>query len=229
MSILKKLAPRGAAVFLAVVMCVGMMVTPAMAADVQTVTVSVFSVSSGSQTLGSFTVKRYSPQSYYSETYQIPSLDSWLPAGATYGRVQKVTGNFMDKTEAQPGAEIAFGMNNSGTMTYWVDWFNLDGGSSSLWNFTLNYNANGGDGAPASQTYGTSSKYEKSHTFTLSNTVPSREGYTFKGWSDNPGASNSVNYNPGGTCLVSQTASGYNGGSVTKTIYAVWEDRKSVV
>ena len=96
------------------------------------------------------------------------------------------------------------------------------GGDSYLWNFTLQYDANGGTGAPAAQTYGTNDKYTKSYTFTISMVTPTREGYTFVGWADSSTATEATRQ-PGGSCLVSQTASGYNGGSVTKTLYAVWK------
>ena len=52
--------------------------------------------------------------------------------------------------------------------------------------------------------------------------TPTREGYTFVGWADSSTATEATRQ-PGGSCLVSQTASGYNGGSVTKTLYAVWK------
>ena len=41
-------------------------------------------------------------------------------------------------------------------------------GAPVLLTFTLNYDANGGNGAPASQTYKATSQYEKSYTFTIS-------------------------------------------------------------
>lgn len=93
---------------------------------------------------------------------------------------------------------------------------------TALWNFTLKYDANGGSGAPDTQKYSTNNKYTKSHTFTIPSKTPTREGYTFLGWADSKDAT-SASRHPGGTCLVSQTVSGYNGGSVTKTLYAVWE------
>ena len=97
------------------------------------------------------------------------------------------------------------------------------GSTSYLWNFTLKYNANGGTNAPAAQTYGTNDKYTKSYSFTVSNNQPTRDGYTFKGWAENA-SDKTAKYRPGGSCLVSATSiPGYNGGSVTKTIYAVWE------
>lgn len=67
------------------------------------------------------------------------------------------------------------------------------------------YNANGGSGAPASQTkwYG--------ETLTLSTTRPTRTNYTFKGWATS--ASGGVSYASG----ASYTA------NAAVTLYAVWE------
>ncbi|MBE6752512.1 MAG: hypothetical protein E7556_08315, partial [Ruminococcaceae bacterium] len=72
-------------------------------------------------------------------------------------------------------------------------------------NYTVSYNANGGSGAPSSQTkvYGTN--------LTLSTTKPTRTGYTFKGWGTSTGDT-SVNYNPGDT---------YKSNS-SITLYAIW-------
>lgn len=57
--------------------------------------------------------------------------------------------------------------------------------------YAVTYDANGGTGAPASQTktYGIN--------LTLSSTKPSRSGYSFAGWGANTSAS--VSYQPGGT------------------------------
>lgn len=70
--------------------------------------------------------------------------------------------------------------------------------------YTVKYNANGGTGAPSSQTkwYGT--------TLTLSNTKPTRSGYVFQGWATS--ASGSVAYAAG----ASYTA------NAAVTLYAVW-------
>lgn len=74
---------------------------------------------------------------------------------------------------------------------------------------TVAYNANGGSGAPASQTktYGA--------VLTLSSTKPTRTGYTFKGWSTSSTAT-SATYSAGGQYGADQW-----GGTVT--LYAVWK------
>lgn len=79
----------------------------------------------------------------------------------------------------------------------------------AIWNrnkYTVSYNANGGSGAPANQTklYGLN--------LTLSSTVPTRSGYTFKGWGTSS-TSTTASYQPGGT---------YTSNSA-RTLYAIWE------
>ena len=71
--------------------------------------------------------------------------------------------------------------------------------------YTVKYNANGGSGAPSSQT-----KW-KDQTLKLSTTNPTRTGYTFQGWATS--ASGSVVY-----------ASGSNyTANASVTLYAVWK------
>lgn len=72
--------------------------------------------------------------------------------------------------------------------------------------YIVEYDANGGSNAPESQT--------KVHNvdLTLSDSIPSREGYTFVGWSSNPNAT-SVEYN----------AAGIYQSNVDVTLYAVWK------
>lgn len=72
--------------------------------------------------------------------------------------------------------------------------------------YTVTYNANGGTGAPASQTktYGV--------TLTLSGTKPTRTNYTFKGWGTSASAT-TVTYAAGGSYT--------NNAAIT--LYAVWE------
>ena len=72
--------------------------------------------------------------------------------------------------------------------------------------YTVSYNANGGSGAPSSQT----KTYGK--TLTLSSTKPTRTGYTFQGWGTSA-TDTTVDYAAGG----SYTA---NAGD---TLYAIWK------
>ena len=87
-------------------------------------------------------------------------------------------------------------------------------GAPVLLTFTLNYDANGGTGAPASQTYKATSEYEKSHTFTISSQAPTRDGYTFAGWADKENAA-AAKYFGGDQITLTKD-------NPTKTIYAVW-------
>ena len=196
------------------------------------INVRVFDESNGMvYEVGEDSVAKGNPELIQSVTYRIPNL-SYFAQGATFGRVTKVVGNWYFPTgDQQQGASVEWSCNvNNVTMTYWVKGYRPEGGggeSSSLWNFTLKYNANGGSGAPETQTYSTNDKYTKSHTFTISNNQPIRGGYTFKGWAEQASAQ-SPRYQPGANYLMSQTVSGYNGGSVEKTLYAVWEQNAPV-
>lgn len=72
--------------------------------------------------------------------------------------------------------------------------------------YTVSYDANGGSGAPGSQTK------TENVTLTLSPVSPRRTGYTFKGWATNkfmPGAQ----YQPGGKYTANASV----------TLYALWE------
>ena len=72
--------------------------------------------------------------------------------------------------------------------------------------YTVSYSANGGSGAPGSQT-----KYHNT-TLTLSSTKPKKDGYTFLGWSTSATAT-SATYQPGGSYTANANA----------TLYAVWK------
>lgn len=85
--------------------------------------------------------------------------------------------------------------------------------------YTLNYDANGGTGAPTAQTKKTTAK---SVEFEVSGTKPTRDGYTFKGWSDDKDGT--VAYNAGSKVTLNQAKPKL---AVTKTIYAVWEKNAS--
>ena len=94
----------------------------------------------------------------------------------------------------------------------------VDATSEQEWYAYLYYNANGGSGAPSTQSdsiYASSASGSKS--FTISSTKPTKSGYTFLGWSTSSGAS-SASYQPGSAISVSYGSS--------KTLYAVWEQTK---
>lgn len=93
-------------------------------------------------------------------------------------------------------------------------------GAPVLLTFTLNYDANGGNGAPASQTYKATSQYEKSYTFTISSQTPTREGYNFLGWNTDKNAA-TASKQPGNTIDV-------NNNNNPTTLYAVWEEKAPV-
>lgn len=71
--------------------------------------------------------------------------------------------------------------------------------------YTVTYNANGGSGAPASQTK------QKDVTLKLSTTVPTRTGYTFKGWGTSS-TTTTVSYAPGANYTQNANI----------TLYAIW-------
>lgn len=110
--------------------------------------------------------------------------------------------------------------NGSATKTITVTFknFNDDNGKSATktvsftvtvpaWtSYTVTYNANGGSGAPSSQT-----KW-KDQTLALSSTKPTRTGYSFLGWSTSSSAT-SATYSAGGSYTANATA----------TLYAVWK------
>ncbi len=96
------------------------------------------------------------------------------------------------------------GVNQATLTTY-------TGASNQLWYLhpyttTVSYNANGGTGAPSSQT-----KYFNEN-LTLSSTKPTRSGYTFLGWSTSSTAT-SATYSAGSSFTT----------NANTTLYAVWK------
>ena len=88
--------------------------------------------------------------------------------------------------------------------------------AATQYTYTLHYDANGGSGAPPSESK-ISSEYQAS--FLISDKIPTRDGYTFKGWADSPYGK-----------PIYLRADGYywycnvvNGRTNSKTLYAIWE------
>lgn len=101
-------------------------------------------------------------------------------------------------TVYQPGGKYT----SNGKATLYAQW--------TANTYKITYNANGGSGAPAAQTY----TYATSGTVNLSSTVPTKTGYTFLGWSTSSTAT-AASYSAGQAWNKSN-ASNY-------TLYAVWK------
>ena len=104
-----------------------------------------------------------------------------------------------------PSLVLTSNGTNQATLTTYT------GATNQLWYLhpytrTVTYNANGGSGAPSSQT-----KYFN-ETLTLSSKKPTRTGYTFLGWSTSSSAT-SASYSAGGSFTT----------DANTTLYAVWK------
>ena len=87
--------------------------------------------------------------------------------------------------------------------------------AATQYTYTLHYDANGGSGAPPSQSV-TSSEF---HVWVpISDKIPTRDGYTFMGWANTRTGKPIYGGNGGYTeCLV------VHGSDMSTTIYAIWE------
>lgn len=101
-----------------------------------------------------------------------------------------------------PGSTYTFNSNR----TMYAIWE-----SNAPKTYTVSYNANGGIGALSEQT--------KMHNIalTLTNTTPTRSGYTFLGWSTTSGTNQTVKYEAGGSYTENASV----------TLYAVWQESKN--
>lgn len=110
---------------------------------------------------------------------------------------------------------------NKGTTIYLVA---KNPNPTTKYTYTLNYDANGGTGAPSADSWSTTDASIRYHSFTVKNTTPTREGYVFKGWKAKDGSD--TIYTGGTLCSVSQQGNDVvkNGNTWTRTLYAVWEE-----
>ena len=105
-----------------------------------------------------------------------------------------------------------FTVSTAGTYTIYMKAIDKAGNQTivnkqvTVSSYTVTYNANGGSGAPASQTA------ISGINLTLSSTVPTRNGYTFLGWSTSSTATTAT-YAKGATYTANKTV----------TLYAVWK------
>ena len=142
------------------------------------------------------------------DTFRLPyAKDIW--EGVDNNKVDYISwaGSGSNKRSEGASALLANGKN---TAYYYFK------GAPTYKTFTLKYDANGGTGAPATQTYTATSQYENSHTFTISNDKPTRQDYEFKGWAETPNATTATRQ-PGGSIVVTGTT----------TLYAVWEENNT--
>ena len=95
---------------------------------------------------------------------------------------------------------------NTGVNPSYIDAYGSDTLSARTWQWTVSYNANGGTGAPSSQTktYG--------QTLKLSTTKPTKKDYNFLGWGTST-ESTTIEYEAG--------ANYTNNAAIT--LYAIWE------
>ena len=139
------------------------------------------------------------------DTFRLPyAKDIWY--GVDDNKVDYISWAGGGSNRRSEGASALL-VNGKNTAYYYFK------GAPVLPTFTLNYNANGGTGAPTSQTYKATSQYEMSHEFTISSQKPTRENYTFLGWSTNRNAT-TAEYQPNGKIIVTSTT----------TLYAVWKE-----
>lgn len=156
------------------------------------------------------------------ETYYSGAQTNYGMSAAS-GGVTKVISAFGTKRSSGSGSftgTYSISGNGSATKTITVTFrnYNEDNGDSATKNVTFNvsvpawtsytvsYNANGGTGAPGSQT-----KW-KDQALTLSSTKPTRTGYSFLGWSTSSSAT-SATYLAGSSYTANSSA----------TLYAVWK------
>ena len=110
-----------------------------------------------------------------------------------------------------------FKVSKAGTYTIYMKAIDKAGNQTivnkqvTVSSYTVTYNANGGSGAPASQTA------ISGINLTLSSTVPTRSGYTFLGWSTSSTATTAT-YAKGATYTANKSV----------TLYAVWKEDSSV-
>ncbi len=139
------------------------------------------------------------------DTFRLPyAKDIWY--GVDDNKVDYISWAGGGSNRRSEGASALL-VNGKNTAYYYFK------GAPVLPTFTLNYDANGGTGAPTSQTYKATSQYEMSHEFIISSQKPTRENYTFLGWSTNRNAT-TAEYQPNGKIIVTSTT----------TLYAVWKE-----
>lgn len=146
------------------------------------------------------------PSSYVTHVGIPSKLSKTVPTRENYKFLGWSTNKNATKKEYASGAEFVRKYSTIKTNTEAVE--EQDVTLYAVWEeqkYTVNYNANGGTGAPASQTA------DKTQNITLSSTIPTRTNYTFLGWSTSKTATTAT-YQPGDSFTSHENT----------TLYAVW-------
>ena len=128
------------------------------------------------------------------------TLSSTKPTKAGYMFLGWAESSSATSATYQPGASFS----KDGNTTLYAAW--------KIQTYTIKYDANGGTGAPASQTK------EHGKEITLSTTVPTKAGYTFLGWAESSTATDAT-YKAGASITDNKD----------KTLYAVWSAIKYTI
>lgn len=162
--------------------------------------------------------KNNSHDPYVAHSWELRADGTVVSSGSTTFDTGTFSGD--KQIDSYSSRTIAKGYNNK-TLTLKLSYSDLYGGYGQSWtgswsgtwtyivpaleSYVVTYNANGGAGAPSSQTkwYG--------ETLKLSSTKPTRAGYTFKGWATS--ATGAVSY---------ATSANYTA-NASITLYAVWQ------
>ena len=154
---------------------------------------------------------------YYCRRSSLGTSSSWSYSGTSSSpysnyRRRVIVRTSTKATSHSVGGYYSYSEITSGTNS-WYDGY-IPAAASTSRVYYLYYNANGGSGAPATQSSGSTTN--SAWTFTISSTEPTRSGYTFLGWSTSSTAT-SASYQPGDKIRLTSS-------SPTITLYAVWEE-----
>jgi len=128
------------------------------------------------------------------------TLSSTRPTRTGYTFLGWSTNSAATAAAYQPGTNYTFTSQN---VTLYAVW-------RADYTHTITYDANGGSGAPDTQS--TTNQAQNSFTMTLSNTRPTRLGCTFLGWATS--ATGTPSYQPGNE---------YTFNTQNVTLYAIWQ------
>ena len=141
----------------------------------------------------------------YGVTFAAPTREGYIFLGWTDENGNAITGINPGANANHDSAEELYAMlenRTTGDITVNANWAPVT--------YAVTYDANGGSNAPAKQT--------KMHgeALTLRSGVPTRDGYTFKGWATDKDAT-TAEYMPGGEFNI----------DANTTLYAVWSDNST--